>query len=75
MRMFVVGLVIAVIGALALWFGGIPYTDRTEILDVGDIEASVEQDERFDIAPVLGGAILVVGLGLMIYGASTQKKI
>lgn len=75
MRMFVLGLVIAVIGALALWFGGIPYTERTEILDIGEIEASVEREERFQIAPFVGGAILLLGLGIMVYGAATQKKI
>lgn len=75
MKTFIIGLVVAVIGALALWFGGIPYTDRTEVLDIGDIEASVEQDERLDIAPLVGGAILVVGLGIMVYGAAAQKKL
>lgn len=73
--MFVLGLVIAVIGALALWFGGIPYTDRTEIVDIGDFEASVEREERFRVAPFVGGAILLVGLGIMVYGAATQRKI
>lgn len=73
MRTFVLGLVIAVIGVLALWFGGIPYSDRTEIVDVGDIEASVEREERVDIAPVVGGAILVVGLGVMVYGATKRR--
>ena len=75
MKTFVVGLIVAVVGALALWFGGIPYRDRTEIVDIGDFEAAVEEEERLDIAPLLGGAILVLGLGIMVYGAATQKQI
>lgn len=67
MRITLIGLVIAVAGALALWFGGIPYTD-TETVEVGPFTASAEVRERYDIPPILAGSIMALGVGLMVYG-------
>jgi hypothetical protein len=69
MKTILVGLLIAALGGVALWFGGVPYTERTRLLDVGPIQATAETRERFDIPPMVGGAILALGVGIAVYGA------
>jgi hypothetical protein len=66
MRLTVLGLVLAVLGAVALWLGGIPYTD-TETFELGPIEATAEVEERFEIPPILAGSIMALGVGLVVY--------
>lgn len=69
MRLILLGIVLAVLGGLALRFGGIPYTERSEVFELGPIQATAETRERVDIPPLAGGAIMALGVGLAVYGA------
>ncbi len=72
-RFTLLGLVVAVLGALALWYGGIPYTETRSVLDLGPIQATAEVEERIDIPPLAGGAVLALGVGLIVYGAMRRE--
>jgi len=67
MKLTLIGLIFAVLGAVALWAGGIPYLERTELIDAGPIRATAETRETFDIPPLAAGAILALGVGLIVY--------
>ena len=73
MRLTVLGIVIAVVGGVALYFGGLPYTEREQILDIGPIQATAEVRDRVDVPPLVGGAILAFGVGLAVYGAVRRR--
>ena len=73
MRLTLLGIAIAVVGGIALYFGGLPYTDREQIVEIGSFEASAEVRERVDVPPLLGGGILAFGIGIAVYGAVKQK--
>lgn len=73
MRLMALGFVIAVLGGIALWIGGIPYTDRTEVLELGPIEATAEVRERVEIPPLVGGLVMAIGAGIAVYGASSRR--
>ena len=66
---FVVGVILIVLGAVALAYQGITYTTKEEIVDIGPIEASKETEKTIPISPILGGAALVGGVLLVVYGA------
>lgn len=72
MRWVVIGVVIAVLGGVGLWLGGIPYTDR-ETVELGPIQASADVERRFDIPPLAAGSIMAFGVGLVVYGASKRS--
>jgi hypothetical protein len=56
MQGFVIaGVVLIVLGALALAFQGIWYTDREKVVDVGPIEATAERERRIPLPPIVGG--------------------
>lgn len=73
MRIRLLGIAIAILGGVALYFGGIPYTDREQILDVGPIQASAEVRERFDIPPLVAGGLLALGVGVVAYGVGRKR--
>lgn len=73
MKTIVVGLLIAALGGLALWFGGVPYTERNQHIDVGPIQATTETRQRFDVPPLVGGAILALGVGIAAYGVGRAR--
>jgi hypothetical protein len=62
------GLLLVVLGALALAYQGFNYTHREKILDVGPIHATAEEHDRVSIPPVLGGLALVGGIVLLVVG-------
>jgi hypothetical protein len=58
-----------VIGIIALIYGGITYTRREKVLDIGPIEATAERRETIPLPPLLGGLCLAGGIVLIIVGA------
>jgi hypothetical protein len=64
-----VGIVLVVIGIIALIYGGITYTRREKVLDIGPIEATAERRETIPLPPLLGGLCLAGGIVLIIVGA------
>lgn len=67
--MKIVGILLIVLGVLALAYGGISYTREEEILDVGPIEATAERRETIPLPPILGGLALAGGIVLLIAGS------
>ena len=56
-----VGILLVILGALALAYQGISYTSQEKILDVGPIHATKETHERIPLPPILGGIALLSG--------------
>ena len=67
-----VGILLIVLGGLALAYQGFDYTHQEKVLDVGPIHATAEEQKHVSIPPVLGGLVLVGGVALVIVGA--RKK-
>jgi hypothetical protein len=67
--MRIVGVILIVIGVISLAIGGISYTKREKVLDVGPIEATAERQKTIPLPPLLGGLALAGGIVLMIAGA------
>ena len=61
----VVGLVLVALGIIALVWGGVFWTDRETVLDVGPLEVQTEEREGFAIPSVLGVITLVGGIVLL----------
>ena len=69
----IVGLILIVLGIVALAYGGISYTRREKVVDIGPIEATAERRHTVPLPPVLGGLALAGGVVLLIYGAKTKS--
>ena len=64
--MKIVAIVLLVVGAISLAYGGITYTTREKVLDIGPIEATAEKRNTIPLPPVIGGIALAAGLGLLV---------
>jgi len=62
------GLVLIVIGAIAFIWGGITYTTRDKVVDVGPLHASVEKKHHVPLSPIAGAVLLVGGIALVAAG-------
>jgi hypothetical protein len=67
--MSLAGIVLVVLGALALAYQGITYTHREKVLDIGPIHATKDTEEQIPLPPILGGLALVGGIVLLVAGA------
>jgi hypothetical protein len=63
-----VGIVLIVLGALALAYQGITYTTRDMVVDMGPIKASVDKRKTIPLPPILGGVALATGAVLLVVG-------
>ena len=64
-----VGILLIVLGGLALAYQGFSYTHQEKVLDLGPIHATREDHEWVSIPPVLGGLALVGGIVLLVAGS------
>jgi len=59
------GAILIVLGIVSLVWGGISYTKREKVIDVGPIEASVDEHKRVPLPPVLGVVAVLAGVVLV----------
>lgn len=64
--MRVLGIILVLLGILAVAYGGITYTKREKVLDIGSVEASVDHKKRIPMSPVAGAVALVAGVALLV---------
>lgn len=61
----VAGLVLVIVGVVALALGGVFWTDRDTVVDAGPLQVTTEDREGVSIPPVVGIAALIGGLVLL----------
>jgi hypothetical protein len=67
--MRIIGIVLIVIGLISLALGGINYTTKEKVVDIGPIEATAERHKSIPLPPLLGGLALAGGVALLIVGS------
>jgi hypothetical protein len=68
----IAGIVLILLGAVALFYHGIPYTKKEDVLKIGDLKAQVETKETYGIHPAISGLVLAGGVVLVVL--SLRKK-
>jgi uncharacterized membrane protein len=65
----IIGIVLIILGIVALAYQGITYTTREKVVDLGPLKASVEKEKTIPLPPVLGGLAIAAGVFLVWVGA------
>ena len=60
------GMVLVILGAVALLFGEFRYPSRVKILEVGSFKAGVETKKTFRIHPAIAVVLLLGGTALLV---------
>jgi uncharacterized membrane protein HdeD (DUF308 family) len=65
----IVGVMLIVLGVVALLYQGITYTSHETVTDVGPLHATADRQKTLPLPPVLGIVALVGGVVLVVAGA------
>jgi hypothetical protein len=65
----IIGIVLIVLGVVALAYQGISYTTSERVVDLGPLKVEAKREKTIPLPPVLGGLALVGGIVLVIAGA------
>jgi hypothetical protein len=62
------GIILIVLGIIAIGYQGITYTTHKRIVDLGPIQATKTEHKTIPISPLLGALALIGGVGLVLAG-------
>lgn len=60
------GLILIVLGVLALVYQGFTYTTQKKVLDVGPIQATKQEHHTVPLPPILGALALIGGVIILV---------
>ena len=60
------GLILVVLGVLALVYQGFTYTTQKKVLDVGPIQATKQEHHSVPLPPILGALALIGGVVILV---------
>ena len=64
--MAVVGIILIVIGVIALALGGFSFTTSEKVAEVGPLKVEKEKTRSVPLPPILGGLALIGGIVLLV---------
>ena len=70
--MAIAGAVLIAVGVAALVYGGVTYTSRETVIDIGPLKATAEQEKTFPVSPVVGVAAVAGGAALLAGGMRSR---
>ena len=60
------GVILVILGVLALIYQGFSYTTQKKVLDVGPIQATKEEHHTVPLPPILGALALIGGVVILV---------
>jgi hypothetical protein len=66
--MALAGVVLILLGAMALVYQGITYSSRETVIDIGPLHATADRQKTLPLPPVLGMVALAGGVALLVAG-------
>jgi len=70
--MRIAGIILVILGALALAYQGIRCTTREKLIDFGPLKVTASEQKTIPLPPIVGGIALVAGVALIL--ADRKKK-
>ena len=65
----IVGVILIVLGAVALAYQGITYTSQEKVVDLGPLKVEAKKEKTIPLPPLLGALLLVGGVVLVAVSA------
>ncbi len=64
-----IGIVLVIIGVLALIYGGINYNKNRTVLEVGSMKVTATEHKSIPVPAIVGVVVLLGGAGLLVMGS------
>lgn len=62
------GIILIALGIAGLAWGGLTYTTRETVVDLGPIQATRDKSHSVPLPPVAGAVLLATGVALLVAG-------
>ena len=67
-----IGALLIVLGIIGLAYGGLTWTSREKVVDLGPVEVTQNKTRSLPLPPIAGGICLVAGVILLV-GSSRRR--
>ena len=67
--MKILGAILIVLGLIGVVWGGVTYTTRDKIIDIGPIHATRDKTHHVPVPPIAGAIALVGGVTILLLSA------
>ena len=64
-----IGVVLIVVGIVALAYGGFSWTTKEKVVDIGPVEVTQNKTRSMPLPPVAGGICIVAGVIVLVAGS------
>jgi hypothetical protein len=68
----IIGIVLIVLGIIGFATGGISFTHKKKVADLGSVQISRETQDTLPLSPIFSTVSLVAGVGLVVVGARSK---
>ncbi len=68
----IAGILLIVLGVIALAYQGVTYTTQKKVIDVGPIHATKDEHNTIPLPPIVGAVALVGGVALLFAGGKNS---
>lgn len=65
-KMSIAGIILIVLGALALAYQGFTYTRSENVVDLGPVQVTAQDRETIPLPPIVGFLAVAGGIGLIV---------
>jgi uncharacterized membrane protein YidH (DUF202 family) len=66
--MKIIGIVLVVLGILGLAYGGVTWTTKEKVVDLGPLQVTHDKTQSLPLPPIAGGVCLIAGAVLLVAG-------
>lgn len=60
----IIGVILIIVGVVCLVYGGIKYTSREKVIDIGPLQVEADKEKSLPVPPIAG--IVAIGAGIAI---------
>jgi uncharacterized membrane protein YidH (DUF202 family) len=64
--MKIVGIVLVILGVVGLAYGGMRWTTKEKVVDLGPVQVTHDKTQSLPLPPIVGGVCLAAGVILLI---------
>ena len=71
--MRIVGIVLVILGVVGLAYGGVTWTTKEKVVDLGPLQVTHDKTQSLPLPPIAGGICLIAGVVLLVAAGRQQS--
>jgi len=71
--MKLVGIVLVILGVVGLAYGGVTWTTKEKVVDLGPLQVTHDKTQSLPLPPIAGGICLIAGVVLLVAAGRQQS--